>query len=75
MGARPRRVHGKLRRPKPESAVARTTVAAGKAGLLVLKPKPRFAARLAAAKKILVREVETLGGSTHTSYRRLKVQD
>jgi hypothetical protein len=73
VSAKPKRVHGKLRRPQPESAVARTEVAAGAGGLLTLKPKPKFAARLDAATKVLVREVETVKGESHTSYRRLKV--
>ena len=65
--------HGKLRRPLPESAVARTKLAAGGAALLTLVPKPKFAARLDAARAILVREVETVKGEAKTGYRRLKV--
>jgi hypothetical protein len=71
--ARPRRVKGKLHPPKPESAVARVKLGPGKSALLILTPKPKFAARLEAVTKLLVREVETAGGRTHTSYRRLKV--
>jgi hypothetical protein len=73
VSAKPKRVHGKPRRPLPESAVARTRLAAGASGLLTLKPKPKYAARLDAAAKVLVREVETVSGKTRTSYRRLKV--
>jgi hypothetical protein len=64
---------GRAKQPVAESAVARVNVAAGKSALVTLKPKAKYAARLAAATKLLVREVETVDGSTRTSYRRLKV--
>lgn len=73
VSAKPKRVKGKLRKPKPESQLARITLAPGKSALVTLTLKPKFAARLEAAKKLLVREVETVRGETHTSYRRLKV--
>jgi hypothetical protein len=73
VAAKPKRVKGKLRKPKPESAVATVKLAAGKSSLVTLEPKAKFAARLAAAAKVLVREVETVRGKTRTSYRRLKV--
>ena len=70
---KPKLVKGKVRRPRPESAVARVVLGAGKSTLVTLKPKANFAARLEAAAKLLVREVETVKGATHTVYRRLKV--
>jgi hypothetical protein len=76
--ARPRQVKGKggkshLVAPKPESAVARAKVAAGRSTLLTLVAKARYATKLGRAAKILVRESTTVGGKTHTSYRQLKV--
>jgi hypothetical protein len=78
VSAKPRRTkgkggHGHLVPPKPESAVVRIKLGAGKSALLTLTPKARYAAKLAAARQVLVREVETIGGATHTSYPRLKV--
>ncbi|HEY2053845.1 MAG TPA: PKD domain-containing protein [Solirubrobacterales bacterium] len=73
VSGKPRRIKGRLHRPKPESAVARVKLAAGHSALVTLTPKPKFAARLEAAAQLLVREVETAKGSTHTSYRRLRV--
>jgi hypothetical protein len=73
VSGKPKRVKGKLRKPKPESAVARVKLAAGHNALLTLKPKVKFAARLEAAAKVLVREMSTVKGSTHNGYRRLKV--
>jgi hypothetical protein len=64
---------GRARKPVAESKVARARLAPGHHALLTLTPKPKFAARLGRAKKLLVREVETVRGETHTSYRRLKV--
>jgi hypothetical protein len=65
--------HRHLVPPKPESTVARIKLAAGKSAPVTLTPNPRYAARLAAARQLLVREVETIRGVTHTSYPRLKV--
>jgi hypothetical protein len=73
VSGKPKRVKGHLRKPMPESAVARTKLAPGRHAILTLKPKPKFAAKLEAAKKILVREVETAKGRTHTGYRRLRL--
>ncbi|MFT3863782.1 MAG: PKD domain-containing protein [Solirubrobacterales bacterium] len=73
VSGRPKRVKGKLREPKPESKLARIKLAPDKSALLTLIPKPKFAARLEVARKLLVREVETVKGKTRTSYRRLKV--
>ncbi|MFT3863783.1 MAG: hypothetical protein QM729_05875 [Solirubrobacterales bacterium] len=78
VSAKPHKHHGKGKRgrakpPVAESAVAKVKVAPGHSALVTLKPKPRYATRLAAAAKVLVREVEKVGGATHTAYRRLKV--
>jgi YVTN family beta-propeller protein len=73
VAAKPRRIKGKLRTPKPESAVARVNLAAGTTALVTLKPKARFAAKLEGAAKVLVREVETVNGKTRVDYARLKV--
>jgi hypothetical protein len=67
---------GKPHRSKPpvvESAVARVKLGPGKSAFVTLAPKPKFAAKLDAATTLLVREVETVKGKTHTSYRTLKV--
>ncbi|MFT3863781.1 MAG: choice-of-anchor Q domain-containing protein [Solirubrobacterales bacterium] len=78
VSAKPRRTKGRgghvrLIRPKPESAAVRIRLKAGRSTILTLTPKPRFAAKLDRARQILVREVETIGDATHTTYRRLKV--
>jgi hypothetical protein len=64
---------GRTKPPVAESAVAKAKVAPGKSALVTLKPKAKYAAKLAAASKLLVRESETVAGKTHTGYRRLKV--
>ncbi len=76
VSSKPRRAGGKGHRPKPpsvESAVARIKLGPGKSAVLTLAPKPSFAARLDAAKSLLVREVVTAKSLTHTTYRTLKV--
>jgi hypothetical protein len=67
--------HARVVAPKPESAVAKLKLGAGKSGLLTLVPKAKFAARLDAARSLLVREALTAKGKTTTAYRRLKVAD
>ncbi len=62
----------RAKRPVAESTVAKLELAAGKSALVTLVPKPKFAASLAAAKTLLVREVETVAGKARTRYRRLK---
>jgi YVTN family beta-propeller protein len=73
VSAKPKRVKGKLLKPRPESKLARIKLAPGRTALVTLIPKPKFAARLEAARMLLVREVETVKGETRTSYRKLKV--
>ena len=63
----------KRHRGKPESAVARTKVKAGKATVVSLKPKRAYRAKLAVARKILVEVTTRFGGSTRTAFTRLKV--
>ncbi len=75
VSAKPKRVKGKLRKPTPESAIVKVKLKAGHSKLVTMKPKPKFAARIEAAKKLLVREVETAKGKTRTAYRRLTVAD
>jgi len=64
---------GKARKPHAESAVAKLKLGAARSALVTLKPKPKFAATLAAASKILVKEAVTIRGITRTKYRRLRV--
>lgn len=73
VSGKPERVKGKLRKPTPESKLARIKLAPGERALVTLIPKPKFVARLEAARNLLVREVETIKGATRTDYRRLKV--
>ncbi|OJU84461.1 MAG: hypothetical protein BGO11_09865 [Solirubrobacterales bacterium 70-9] len=63
--------HARAEAPQPESAVARVKLGPGGSALLTLTPKPKYAARLLAARRVLVREVATIGGVGHTTYRRL----
>jgi YVTN family beta-propeller protein len=77
--AKPRRcafhlqVVSKAKNGKPMSTVGRARAKAGKSTIVSLKPKRRFAKRLAKAKRLLVRETLRIGDSRQTTYRRLKV--
>lgn len=73
VSGKPKLINGKLRQPQPESAVARVELGRGKSALVTLKAKARFAPKLEGATKLLLREIETAKGVTHTTYRRLKV--
>jgi hypothetical protein len=66
-------VVSKKNKGKAESAVANAKVRAGKSAIISLKPKKKFAAEIAAAKKILVRETLTIKGDKRVSFRKLKV--
>jgi hypothetical protein len=68
-----RGAHTKTVPPTPESAVARVKLGAGRSALVMLTPKPKFAAKLAAASTVLVREAATANGKATTAYKRLKV--
>jgi hypothetical protein len=48
-------------------------VKAGKAAVVSLKPKRAYGAKLAVARKVLVKETIKLGGSTRTVFARLRV--
>jgi hypothetical protein len=74
--AKPHRGKGKGARPVKPVAESLVTVANLRPGRTVeptLTPKPKFAARLDAAKSLLVREAATIGGKRTVSYRRIKV--
>jgi hypothetical protein len=58
---------------KPESAIARPKLKAGKSAIVSLKPKKQFRSKLAAAETILVKETVTIKGSKQIRYRKLKV--
>jgi hypothetical protein len=63
----------KKRKGKAESATAKAEVKAGKSRTISVKPKKKFRAKLASAKKILVRETLRIKGATRISYPKLKV--
>jgi YVTN family beta-propeller protein len=63
----------KKRKGKAETGVAKAKLKAGKSRIVSLKPRGSFASKLAAARKILVRETIAIGGSRRTSFRKLKV--
>ena len=63
----------KKHKGKVESAPAKAKAKAGKSVVVSVKPKRKFASKLASAKKILVRVTVTIKGAKRTSYRRLKV--
>ncbi len=63
----------KKKKGEVESAVAKANAKSGKSAIVSLKPRKKFRSKLAAAKKILVKETVTIGGSKRTSFRKLKV--
>jgi hypothetical protein len=67
---KPTKKHHKL---TAESAVAKAKVKAGKKATVTLHPKPAFAKRIAAAKKLLVKETIKAKGKTKTRFVRLRV--
>jgi hypothetical protein len=72
VSAKPHKAKGKggrAKQPLAETAVAKARLREGKSTLLTLTPKPGFAAKLDAAKQLLVREVKTIDGLTRTTYR------
>lgn len=60
-------------KPIAESLVAVANLRPGRSASPMLTPKPRFAAKLDAARSLLVRVAATIGGKRSVSYRRLKV--
>ena len=81
--AKPRGCRFKLqvvaRKPKPghkaktESAVARAKVKPGHSAIVSLKAKKAFRRKLAAAKRVLVKETKEIGGVQSIHYRKLKI--
>ncbi|HEX2392848.1 MAG TPA: beta-propeller fold lactonase family protein [Solirubrobacterales bacterium] len=66
---KPRKDH----RAKPESGVVKVRLGARKSVGVILRPKPAFAAKLAAASRILVKETVRARGTTTVRYPRLRV--
>jgi YVTN family beta-propeller protein len=64
---------GKKKKLKAQSAVAKAKVKAGKSAIVSLKPKQKFAARLATAKKALVQQTKTIDGKTTIRVGKLKI--
>jgi YVTN family beta-propeller protein len=61
------------RKPQVETAVAKAKVKAGQSKIVSLKPKMAFAARVAAANQVVVKETVTIAGSARTRFRTLKI--
>ena len=66
-------VVSKKRKGKAESALAKAKAKAGHSAVVSLKPKKAFAVKLAAAKKVLVKETVTANGSKRTLFKKLKI--
>jgi YVTN family beta-propeller protein len=66
-------VSKKGKKLKALSATAKGKAKAGKSVTISLKPKKKFAKKLAKAKKVLVQEVATIGGEAQIKVRKLKV--
>jgi PKD domain len=64
---------GRKQKLKALSAVAKAKVKAGKSKIVSLKPKKKFAKKLAKAKKALVEQTVTAGGETTTKVGKLKI--
>ena len=74
--ARPHKAKGKGKRaraakPVAESLVAVANLRPGKSATPTLTPKRKYAAKLGAAKSLLVRVAATIGGKRSVTYRRL----
>jgi YVTN family beta-propeller protein len=63
----------KGKKTTPESALAKARVKADRSAIVSLLPKKAFAAKLAAAKSVLVKETVVAGRSTTTRFARLKI--
>jgi YVTN family beta-propeller protein len=59
--------------PKAESAIAKAKVKAGRSATVTLHPTPAFAAKLDAARSVLVKETVVANGASRTRYARLRV--
>jgi YVTN family beta-propeller protein len=64
----------KKRRGKAETRVTRVKVKAGKSVQAPLKPQPKFVTKLGVAKRVLVKETLTVGGSRRTSFKQLRLR-
>jgi YVTN family beta-propeller protein len=72
VSGRPKKLaNGKLKKPKPESAVAKLTLSAGKSAPVVLRPRPKFAARVASQSRVFVKRTRVIHGRTRTDFPRL----
>lgn len=71
VSGRPKKLpDGGLKNPRPESAVAKRTLPAGRSGLVVLRPKPRFAAMIASRSRVFVKRTRVIDGRTWTDFPR-----
>lgn len=64
---------GRRKKPTIESKLSKAKLKAGHSTIVSLVPKPKFAAGLAGATTVLVKERRKIGGSRQTAYVRLKV--
>jgi YVTN family beta-propeller protein len=72
VSSRPKRLrNGKLNKPKPMSAVAKVNLRAGKSARVVLRPKPKFAARIASHSRVFVKRTRVIRGRMRTDFPRL----
>jgi YVTN family beta-propeller protein len=69
IGSKPK----KGKKAKPESALAKAKVKAGRTAIVSLKPTKAFAAKLAVASNVLVKETVSAHGSAKTRLAKLKV--
>ena len=63
----------KARKGKPKTRVAKASAKRGKAAIVSLKPKARYAKQLARAKKVLVKVTLKTGDTQRTTFRKLKI--
>ncbi len=66
-------VVSKKRKGKAESVVASAKLKAGRSAIVSLKPKAAYRAKLATAKKVLVKETATINGAKRTLFKKLKI--
>lgn len=63
----------KARKGKPKTRVAKASAKRGKAAIVSLEPKARYAKQLARAKKVLVELTLKTGDTQRTTFRKLKI--
>jgi YVTN family beta-propeller protein len=61
------------RRGRAETKVARAKAKAGRSAPITLKPKKAFAAKLATAERVFVKETVTIDGSRRVLFKKLKI--